>query len=72
MIHHHPGYREVWQGYPIHKGRGHRLDPFVALYYEERILSRRVTLDGFDISLVYHPGWDIEHPGERDGEVFRL
>lgn len=34
--------------------------------------SFRFSLMAFDVSLVYHPGWRIEHPFEASGAVVRL
>lgn len=39
---------------------------------ETRFACKRAGVGFVDISLVYHPGWPIEHPLERDGHVLRL
>lgn len=37
-----------------------------------RFLYREWGLCELRATLVHHPGWEIAHPGERDGEVVRL
>jgi hypothetical protein len=40
----------------------------------QELTSRLDLLDGgvLDVDLVYHPGWEIDHPLERDGRAARL
>jgi hypothetical protein len=33
---------------------------------------KRASLRWLDVSLVYHPGWEIDHPLEADGRALRL
>jgi hypothetical protein len=34
--------------------------------------AKRAGVQFLDVSLVYHPGWEIEHPLELDGRALRL
>lgn len=52
----------------------HRL-PLPVLHYDHQTIafqSTRLGLRSPDISLVYHPGWEIEHPFESEGKAARL
>lgn len=65
----------LWLGYRSHEPSGRRYIPLPRITDwkgDIRFQARQVGILGLEASLVYHPGWEIAHPGENDGEVVRL